>query len=462
MNFRDTKTTIETLIRRGAFFPVVLLLMTGCGSSLPGDAGTGGNHNGTGYVDTWQDPADAAGGEGSVALTIVDNNSAGDGSPFDQYKTVTLTHNHTCLIDGDIHAADVVEIFEIGSVGTGDRLVITANAVDSLDPVVAVFDANGDAMIVNDDRNYYGGDYNSAIDMQSHRDTNHCYVAVAASTGSGTIGPYSLSIRWVSGATLPESQPQLVYLNFDGAEAVVIGRRDPVYIPPFEGSLIGEEFAGQTKELIELIVARIRHDYTGLNVEFVSSRENPNPASPYTTLHFGAYDPGLLGLADYVDEYNEVVTQKAIIFVDTFQAFLPLNPSLEEMAHALANVASHEAGHLLGLNHTDDPHEIMDITANLRQMLAIQVFRRAPFHPDIFPIGYQDGGKLLFEAVGGDLALFKSTAAEQLTMRAAWYDQGEPTPARLRVNQPFCTCNCPICAKQRHRHATQQNGKEAE
>ena len=444
MDSGGKKQTIGTLACAWVFLPLVLMFPAGCGVS-PWDGVSGDVTDGP--AGTGHGPADIPDSDDPVASTIV-----GDG-PFDSHIALTPAENTTETVEGDISSGSAVGVFDIGPVAAGDRLVITADAVGSLDPVLALFDADGSAMIVNDDRNYYGGDLDSAIDMRSRRDTSHCYVAVAASHGSGTTGAYVLKIRRVWEGVPAEPEPQLVYLNFDGADAVVIGRRTPVRIPEFEGSLIGAEFADRSELLLEETVARIRKDYTGLNVEFVSSREGPKPAAPHTTIHFGAYDAGLLGIADYVDEFNLAAVQKAIIFVDTFGAFLPLNPSVEEMADALSNVASHETGHLLGLNHTRDARSIMDISANLRQMLASQAFRRSPFHEQVFPVGYQDAARLLVEAVGGDLSLVKAAAAEQLTMRAAWYDQGEPVPARL--DRPFSTCGCPSCAKHRRTHKPQ-------
>ena len=52
---------------------------------------------------------------------------------------------------------------------------------------------------------------------------------------------------------------------------------------------------------------------------------------------------------------------------DTFEAFDPLRPSVAAMSQAIANVACHEIGHLLGLVHTQSPNDIMDVTASLRQ-----------------------------------------------------------------------------------------------
>lgn len=384
---------------------------------------------------------DASSDANQVALTAVPD------GPFELYTPLTLAEGSFTSLEASIGFEDEVQVFEVGPLAEGDRLYVTAEGADGLDPVVAVFDAAGDVLVVNDDRDYYGGNLDARIDVLSPRQTPRCYVAVAGSYLSRTIGSYVLRLRRWPGAVAPQVQPQLVYLNFDGADAVVIGRRSPVTIPPFEGSVIGAEFAYLTDGLIEQTVEQIRRDYTGLNVEFVSSREAPEPVEPHSTVHFGAYDSGLLGIADYVDEFNQAVRQQAIIFVDSFEAFLPLHPSVEEMANALANVASHETGHLLGLSHTADPRGVMDITANLREMLANQAFRRSPLHEEVFPVGHQDPSRLLIEAVGGDATAFKAAAADQLAQRSSWYDRGDPVPARL--DRPFSCCGCASCAKAR-------------
>lgn len=418
---------------------------TGCGASAIPQAGVlPYQDHATGTHDDGVTPVSNSGN--ATDGDVVDSTIIGD-TPFANARALSVGPGDTEAIDGEIAAPTAVDVYDIGSVQAGERLIVSVDPQGDLDPVLAVFDANGDSMMINDDRNYYGGDFSSRINMRARHASAACFLAVASSHRSGTRGPYTLTVTRGAPESLGDAAPQRVYLNFDGAESIVIGQREPVTMPTFEGSQIADEFDGRTDELIQETVAHIRRDYEGLAVEFVSSREAPRPAGGLTTIHFGAYDPGLLGIADYVDEFNEAPTQKAIVFVDTFKAFHAVSPSLEEMAAALANVASHETGHLLGLQHTADPHDVMDITASLRQMLANQAFNRSPLHREVFPIGYQDSARLLVEAVGGDLGKVKANAAAQLNLRLRWYDQGDPLPARL--DRRLSTCFCPSCDKHR-------------
>jgi hypothetical protein len=158
-----------------------------------------------------------------------------------------------------------------------------------------------------------------------------------------------------------------------------------------------------------------------------------------TRMFFGTFDAALLGVAENVDEFNETSAQEAIVFTDTFAAFMQLNPTVEQMAQAIANVASHETGHLLGLVHTDDPTGIMDITASLRQLLTDQGFRSAPLYSAVFPIGNQDALQSLLDTVGGDavLMLQRRLKSDYTTLKSS-----------LKTNEPparelfyFSTCD---------------------
>lgn len=133
-----------------------------------------------------------------------------------------------------------------------------------------------------------------------------------------------------------------------------------------------------------------------------------------STIHFGAEDSVLLGVAESVDEFNEHPVQEAIVFTDTFRAFNVLAPTIEEYAQALANVASHEIGHLLGLVHTRDTRGVMDISASLRQLMRNQAFLQSPLDDALFPTGFQNAVVTLVDGVGGDAEYVQTLSLAQL------------------------------------------------
>ena len=112
-------------------------------------------------------------------------------------------------------------------------------------------------------------------------------------------------------------------------------------------------------------------DLTNLPDGIVFTTEDPSlfgfdPSVDFMTLLVGEADaPGLLGLASDVDLANLDKAGEAITFTQNFinaTASTNLNTVLNEFSTAISVVTAHEAGHLLGLNHTervtlpDDPN----------------------------------------------------------------------------------------------------------
>ncbi len=306
------------------------------------------------------------------------------------------------MLQGELDSAGDIDVYDLGPVVPGDRVVAELAASDGLKGVVALFDDNHDLLLVNDYRNIYLGVATPFIDVVLQRPSQHCYVAVAAAAGTDSLGSYGLITRLEAGTALPEPRPDSVLLDFIGGPGVRIGGRTPVDVPVFDAADIDDRFAGTTDRLIELVVRYVREDFEGFNVTILSTSEGDGPAAGQTRLYFGTLDEGLLGVAEGVDEFNLLSEQEAIVFTDTFRVFNPINPSVDEMARALANVASHEIGHLLGLVHTRGSKDIMDVTASLSQLTLDQYFGRAPLFAEVFPTGAQDSALCLLESVGGD------------------------------------------------------------
>ncbi len=407
---------------------ITSLVISGCGSISGSGVNTPGEWvNSTDVIEPGaSSPTEGAFGK-TVALEIVENEKN--------------------IIEGWINSPDEVVTYEIGELSAGDVLKVEVIAgLDGFDPAVAVFDSNEDYMHLNDDRSYYARRTNPYVYFVVRKDTDKGMVAVSASPRSDTSGPYQLQITLTPGTPVEAPDRQIAYLDFEGHDNVTIGSRAPVDVPRFSGSMIDARFAPYTDELIEMVVERVRENYANFDVTILSSNEQDTPSEAHTTIYLGSYNPALLGIADSIDSFNKQKVQDAIIFVDTFSAFMSQDPTLEEMAIALANVTSHELGHLLGLQHTKDTTSIMDTTASLRQMLLPQSFNRSVLNPyDAFKVGYQNAPMLLLQNVGGDeAAVLAELANSRFRVKAhdSWYDEGPKGPAREHLHfGTACTCH---------------------
>ncbi len=360
-------------------------------------------------------PEDANGPRPTLSLSALDLD---DDSTY--YETSTIPNNlfelaeyveiaeKPRLIRGSISAADDVDVYDLGPVVPGDRILVTMTTTDPLEGAIALFDDAGTALLVNDHRNVYLGKTEPFIDVTIRREAEAYFVAVAATPGYAATGDYSLVATREFPVELPDPRSDVVLLVFDGGEDVVIGGRLPVDIPPFDAASISPSYAGQTDLLVSEIVDQIRNDYAGFDLTILSTSEGDRPEPGMTRIFFGTYDSALLGVADGVDEFNATKGQVAIVFADTFAAFNQLSPTMSEMAQAMANVASHEIGHLMGMVHTADPAGVMDVTASLNQLLQDQALSRSPVYSAVFPLGYQDAVQYLLDAVGGDPNLMAS------------------------------------------------------
>lgn len=299
------------------------------------------------------------------------------------------------VMNGDLSRAGDYALFELEGFAAGKSVRIEAtnrSAPGSL-LTIALFDQDMNLL--------RRGVVDTRIGMQ------HLFCADADAVFVGVIGANAFArgafeIRLVEEADfgVPAPETQRVYLNFAETRGVGVQSRDPYDMPAFHGSLLGSAYSNDTAFIKDLIINQIRADYAGYDVEIYTSDDGVIPEEPYSAIHFGGYDSALLGLADNVDQYNENPSQDAVVYVETFAGFEYLEMYPEEIAMMIANVASHELGHLLGLYHTKDPADVMDTTATAWELTENQGFVRAALEPSVFPIGYENSPQLLAQIVG--------------------------------------------------------------
>lgn len=321
--------------------------------------------------------------------------------------------NDPRVIRGSIDGADDVDVYDLGPVEPGDRVLVRMANDESLAGAVAAFDDHDAALLINDHRNVYLGVREPFIDIISRRASEALFIAVAATPGYDSTGDYGLVASRSSGNDLPTPRPDRILLVFSGGSDVIVGGRPAVDVPPFDAADIDPRFAGLTDVIVRDLVADVREDFAGLDIEILSTSEGAADDAVMTRIFFGTFDAALLGVAEGVDEFNARQRQTAIIFTDTFAAFSILQPSSSQMSQALANVASHEIGHLLGLVHSANVRDIMDVTASLRDLLDDQTFEVSPVHREVFPVGQQDAFRSLLDAVGGDDSILLQDARSE-------------------------------------------------
>lgn len=336
-------------------------------------------------------------------------------------------------VSGNLRGEGSYQIFELGAGSAGDQWTIRPNGLLGSPFVVGLFDRQFNLV-----RRLYMGN-GSRLTHTLRAATDQLKLGVMVPVGQAG-GRFRFEAELSSRNAVPAPRPQTVWLNFSSASDLKVHTRSPVTFAAFDAAMIGDAYAGHTDTIKRTIVAEMQADYAAYNITIISSDDAPAPSGPHSVVHFGGDVSGLLGLADSVDAYNADDSQNAIVYIDSFAAYWTMRLTPEEMGLMIANVASHELGHLLGLYHTKDPEDVMDTTGTAWELAANQSFGRALLEPSVFVTGYEDSPVLLRRTLGpAGTSTAKQLAAARIVL---------PTGALIRrLAQKEVTYACGTCAE---------------
>jgi len=330
-----------------------------------------------------------------------------DAEPNDTFANAlrtTLDSGGSATLEGELSGPSDLDVFSLGTLSAGDRLIIDVDSLTSgLDVSIAVFDQDFNLFLANDDENLGSGQLDSYLDGVIRHDGKPYYLVVGPSSFAAVgsdVGTYRAAASIIPTGAIPPPNRQYLLVNFDG------GRIEPdglltKDLPTFDAKAIDPGYAGQDERIKKVIVETMRENYAGFEVEIATDLAEIPLGEAHSTIMFGGRSRIAFGIAEAVDSYNSNLGDMAVIFTASFDPFrFTRTPSADELGLAIGNVASHEAGHLLGLNHVTDATDLMDARSPADTFVQDQDFRISVLSDDILPIGYQDSPLLLSETVG--------------------------------------------------------------
>lgn len=318
---------------------------------------------------------------------------------FSQAKSVQLNSNGFTTISGELADSGGIAAYDLGSVGAGSRVMVDVAGYGS-NFSLGLFDQDLQVRMVNHDRS--GGRDPYAV-LELLADIHTLYLVVCSDPIQASAGHFAVTIVHTDHLSFQATGSQNVVLNFSGGQSVAIGNVFIARMSAFNAADLDASWTGLTQEIKNIVMENLVRAYRGLDVEFYFDDDPHRPAGDFTTLHFGTEDSRNVGLAASIDYGNRSKTQSAIVYTQNFAKYIPYGYTHVEIARGFANVAAHELGHLLGLNHTDLPADVMNVSPTVDALVAPKYFvEEAALDPSAFPIGLQDGAEGIFETVGGD------------------------------------------------------------
>ena len=319
-----------------------------------------------------------------------------------------------------IIAPDDIDLFSLGALAANTKLDLaldTALIGSRMDAKVAIFNSTGDLVgnIVfgaepvptpgtrpNDFKINVSVTLRASIQLPA---TDTYYVAVegldptsfAQPNPNRDLGMYQLVVTKTEGLPAPTFQKQLVYLDFNGGDALFLksdfGDKVNTRMVALSATTFGFA-ASQTQAMITAALDTVKVIYAGYsNIAFTTVQPMGGSYSTlYITNEEGPF-VGLWGIAQNLDTFNGDLTDNVAVFGGEIANYYSAlgGYTVEEIGDILGNVAGHELGHILGLQHCQEvfgpPYEVMGYGNDTE---VITFGTHSPLFPREFLIGYEN------------------------------------------------------------------------
>lgn len=181
------------------------------------------------------------------------------------------------------------------------------------------------------------------------------------------------------------------YIDFTGAEIShmcmpPLGTHAIVTVPPFRAPSQADIVRIRRK-----IVRMVRADFSRWPVSVAEGEEHEHPAGNVVVVGGRCALPRIWGIAQSVDTGDRRIAQRAVVFAERILPVVEAGFSEDELSQAVANIISHEIGHLLGFSHIAVPWDIMSPSVPENPC----VDQRFLYHPQ----GYVNRATIFFEPI---------------------------------------------------------------
>ncbi|MBW7906387.1 MAG: hypothetical protein LC135_04095 [Phycisphaerae bacterium] len=285
-------------------------------------------------------------------------------------------------------------LIEFEGAAAGETLMFRLHARDASGQLltVALFDEHMCVLVRTQLRD------DGALAHALRRDCQAVLVGLAGA--ADLLERIEVSVERRPGVALMTTAPQAVWLNFAGADELVVGDELPISFAAFDAADLGGAYGGETGYIKQVIVETLRARYADYAVDITTSDDGPPPAEAHATIHFGGQHATLLGKAQWIDRYNSHPDDQAIVYTSSAAKYAGMGLRPDEMGRLLGNTGAHELGHLLGLYHTLGGESIMDASGGVWELAGERRLGRDPLDVRVFPTGFDDAPRVLAETVG--------------------------------------------------------------